>query len=56
MKISWTDHVKSGVLHRVEKERDILNKIKQKRLTGSIKYCVRTGKKDKREGKTRKKT
>jgi hypothetical protein len=31
MKISWTDHVKSGVLHRVEKERDILRKIKQKK-------------------------
>jgi len=27
-KISWTDHVKNEVLHRVKEERNILQKIK----------------------------
>jgi len=41
MKISWTDHVKSGVLQSVKEERNILRKAKQ-RLTVSVKSCERT--------------
>ena len=30
-KISWTDHVKDEILHRIKDERSILNKIKQRK-------------------------
>jgi len=41
MKISWTDHVKSGVVHSVREEGIILRKIKQ-RLPVLVKSFVRT--------------
>ena len=35
-KISWTDHVSDGVLHRVKEHRNITNRRKKANLNGHI--------------------
>jgi hypothetical protein len=42
-KISWADYVKNEeVLHRVKKERNILQRVKEGELTALVTSCIGT--------------
>jgi hypothetical protein len=41
-KISWTDHVRNEVWHRVQEERNIVYEIRRGRLIGLVTSCART--------------
>jgi hypothetical protein len=49
-KISWNDHVKNELLHRVKKESDFLVQWEERRLTGLITFGVATDVVEGKEG------